>query len=139
MPALDVSPRPLATVAPVFECALIDDGTDVAWVRVTGELDIASAPRLDRVLREAELQARLVVVDLRCLSFIDSAGIHVIVRASARARDLACRLIVVRGPRAVERLFALSQASAVVEIVDLDAGAPALPALLQVALIEQVA
>ena len=62
-----------------------DGGLDVAWVRVTGELDIATAPQLKQTFGHTEDRARRVVLDLRELTFMDTSGVHVIVDASVRA------------------------------------------------------
>jgi anti-anti-sigma factor len=76
-----------------------DDGADTAWVRVAGRLDLASVPQLVRTLRHTQLNARLVVLDLRELQLMDSSGVHVIVNASIRARRLGGRLVLLRvGP-----------------------------------------
>jgi anti-anti-sigma regulatory factor len=48
-------------------------------------LDLAAVPQLVRTLRQAQLKARLVVLDLRELQLMDSSGVHVIVNASIRA------------------------------------------------------
>jgi anti-sigma B factor antagonist len=53
-----------------------------AVVSVSGELDLASAPRLEDAL--AALTADTVVVDLSGCTFLDSAGMGVLL-ASARA------------------------------------------------------
>jgi anti-sigma B factor antagonist len=53
-----------------------------AVVYVSGELDLATAPRLEQVLRE--LGADPVVVDLSECTFLDSAGMGVLL-GSARA------------------------------------------------------
>jgi len=52
-------------------------------VHVAGALDIATSPELERTLEE--LNARLVVLDMRELGFMDCAGVHTIVAASRRA------------------------------------------------------
>jgi anti-anti-sigma factor len=89
------------------------------WVTLSGELDIAQAPLLERTLRAAEDGAtRLIVVDLSELSFIDLTGTRVIVQASERLRRAGGRLIVVRGPRPVEMVFALTGVDAMLEILD---------------------
>jgi hypothetical protein len=65
----------------------------------TGRLDLASVPQLVRTLRHTQLNARLVVLDLRELQLMDSSGVHVIVNASIRARRLGGRLVLLRvGP-----------------------------------------
>jgi anti-sigma B factor antagonist len=100
-----------------FECSCMDGTLDAAWVRVAGALDIATTPRLAHTLREA--QARLVVLDLRELSFIDSSGVNVIVDASNRARRLGRQLVLLRGPAEVERIFSLTGHATAVETGDL--------------------
>jgi anti-anti-sigma factor len=57
-------------------------GADAAWVRVTGRLDVAAVPQLVRTLRQTQLSARLVVLDLRDLQLMDGSGVRVIVNAS---------------------------------------------------------
>jgi anti-anti-sigma factor len=129
-----IRPHPIArtkTAAPAFACSCTDGGLDAAWVHVTGELDIGTAPQLERKLREAQLQAHLVVLDMRELTFMDSAGGHAIVNASLRARQVGRRLVLLRGLANVDRMFALTGTAAAIEIGDLhlSAGAPPLQAL----------
>jgi anti-anti-sigma factor len=110
-----------------FACSHTNGGPDVARVHVGGELDIATAPRLERTLDAS--QARLVVLDLRELSFIDSCGLHAIVNAGIRARRAGRRLVLVRVPAHVDRLLALTGCSHEVEIGDVDPVAPPVHAL----------
>jgi anti-anti-sigma factor len=80
------------------------------WNRLTleGELDLASAPILEAELdRLACHPAGLVIVDLRRLSFMDVAGLRVLLTARQAALERGRRLAFVRGPRAVQRLFSL--------------------------------
>jgi anti-sigma B factor antagonist len=125
--------RRAAALRPAFVCSLTNRGPDVAWVHVAGELDIATAPRLEQTLRDAQGPARLVVLDLRELLFIDSSGVHAIVNAGIRARQAARRLLVLRGPPNVDRVFTLAGRRDDVEIHDLDPVEPPVQALLQLA------
>ena len=88
-------------------CGCVKAGLDAARVHVAGELDVATAPQLEGTLRDAEQQARLVVLDLRELTFMDCAGVHLLVDASTRARTRGDRLVVLRGPT-IDRLFTLT-------------------------------
>jgi anti-sigma B factor antagonist len=99
---------------------------------VTGELDLATAPALDETLQQAQLQARLVVLDLRELDFMDSSGAHTIVSASLRARLNGGRLVVVRGRPHIDRVFVLTRSCDVVDILDLDPSEPPVQALLKI-------
>lgn len=118
---------------PAFVCSWRDGGLNAAWVDVAGELDIATTPQLERTLAQAQLQARLVVLDLRGLAFMDSSGVHAIASAGIRARQVARRLLVLRGPPHVDRLFTLAGRRDDVEIHDLDPLDPPVELLLQLA------
>jgi anti-sigma B factor antagonist len=116
---------------PTFVCSHTNPGRDAAWVHVAGELDIATTPHLEQTLRNAETQARLIALDLRDVTFMDCSGVHVIVDASRRARDVDRRLILLRGPPNVDRMFALTGHTREVEIADVAPGAPPIQALRQ--------
>ncbi len=121
-------PRP-----PAFGCTLRHGGLDAAWVRVVGELDIATAPELEQTLLKAEDRARRVVLDLRGLGFMDCAAVHVILDAEHRARRADRRLVLVRGPSQVDRVLTLTRACDVLEIIDLEPLQPPVQALVQLA------
>jgi anti-sigma B factor antagonist len=101
-----------------FVCSSTSGGLGAEWLRVVGALDLATTPQLERTLNES--QARLVVLDLRDLSFMDCAGVHTIVDASLRARRRGRRLVVVRGTPNVDRVFALTGSCDDVDIGDID-------------------
>lgn len=103
-------------VAPGFVCSWTDGGLDAAWVHVGGELDMATAPQLEHTLGEPQLQARLVVLDLRELAFMDAAGVRTIVNASIRARQAGGRLVLLRGLPNVDRMFTLAGSSGDIEV-----------------------
>ncbi len=74
-----------------------------------GELDLATRPALDGELLEAQSAgATELVVDLSQLDFMDGAGLHALLDAHARAQALGHQFSLVRGPRAVQRLFELT-------------------------------
>jgi anti-sigma B factor antagonist len=103
---------------PAFRCWWASAGPDAAHLYLAGELDIATAPQLERELGEPRSQARLVVLDLRGLTFIDSSGVHAIVDAGTRIGQLGHRLLVLRGGPDIDRVFALTGSSA--DLVDVD-------------------
>lgn len=113
----ELEPRP-------FTCARTDGFFGSTWIDMTGELDLAGAPQLDETLRQAQLDAPLVVLDLRDLAFMDCAGMHVIVDAARRARREGDRLVVVRGGPQVDLVFRLTKSSRLLEMVDLDPAEP---------------
>jgi len=124
MPRALVFPDPLGGRAdflpPPFACSWTNGGLDAAKVHVAGELDIATTPQLQETLLEPQLQAQLVVLDMREVAFMDSSGVHAIVNASVRARKVGRRLVLLRGGLDVDRVFTLTGSTGDVEIVDLD-------------------
>jgi anti-sigma B factor antagonist len=72
-----------------------------------GELDIASAPELEKQVKRLQWDgASSIVLDLSGLDFIDSTGLHVLARAQRRSGDGGLTLL--RGPRTVHRVFELT-------------------------------
>jgi anti-anti-sigma factor len=81
----------------------------VLVLTLSGELDLASAPALERQLDDArDVGVPRVVVDLSGLEFFDSAGLHVLLDAHRRLRGNGQGLVLRRGPRAVQRMFELT-------------------------------
>lgn len=78
-------------------------------VRLEGELDLATAGQLERELLRVEgSDARSIVLDLSALEFIDSTGVRLMIQADARSRADSRRLALLRGPKAVQRVFELT-------------------------------
>ena len=88
-----------------FACRWRLEGRAAASVRVSGELDLATAGRLDEALREALGYARLIVLDLQAMSLMDSTGLHVIIDAAARARTEGARIVLAGASEQVEKLL----------------------------------
>jgi len=117
-----------------FACRSSSDDARPGIVSVGGELDIESAPRLASALHAAVSPTTslvldvsdLVVLDLNDLTFMDVLGLHAIIDAAARAQRLGRRMVVLCGPPAVQRVFALTGTTAAVEFRDRQA-APAAP------------
>jgi anti-sigma B factor antagonist len=86
---------------------------------VSGELDLASAEMLEAKLKELESsEPDLLVLDLRELEFMDSTGLRAVIAADARARERGGRLVVVRAPEEVDRVFRLTRMDQHLELVD---------------------
>jgi len=77
-------------------------------IRPEGELDISTVVTLAPVVeRECSSQADLDV-DLSRLSFLDCAGLRILLYASALAESNGSQLRVVPGPASVRRIFRLT-------------------------------
>src|SRR4051794_34047051 len=84
-------------------------------VRPSGELDIAAREELDLALTAAEATGvGDVVLDLRAVSFMDSAGVHAAVESDRRCRAIGRSLRVVPGPERIQRLFRLTGTDALI-------------------------
>jgi anti-sigma B factor antagonist len=89
-----------------FELTVQQIETGAVSIRLRGALDLAYAYKFDDVLRRAERNApSCLVLDLRELDFIDSAGMSRILAARRRARRTGRRLVLVRGSKAVQRFL----------------------------------
>ena len=92
--------------------AVTDEEVRPRVIRVTlrGELDLGSAYAFDRRLLAIEQsRPQLIVVDLRELTMLDSAGLARLVSAQRRARRGGWRLVLVRGGRAIQRVLRTTQ------------------------------
>lgn len=74
---------------------------------VSGELDVASSQALEHELEKLG-DVATVIVDLRGLTFIDSTGLGVLVRAHQLAHEHGRRFGLVRGNGQVNRLLSLT-------------------------------
>lgn len=81
---------------------------DLVVVSVAGELDLTSADRLRHALRMAlESHSGAVVVDVGEISFIDAAGIGVLIGGATKARETGARFALRHPSRAVTRVLSL--------------------------------
>jgi anti-sigma B factor antagonist len=113
------SPSTTDAQPPNFECSVSRSERSAAWIRLGGELDIVSAPQLRETLEDAVEHQRLIVVDLRGLTFMDSTGLLTIVDADTAARRRGRKLVLIRGSDQIARLLELAGIADRMEIVDL--------------------
>ena len=102
------SPHPSAAKDFATEQLAIEARTHrrTALVALIGELDIMTVSKVAEVLDGLEPQAngvRHVVLDLRGLTFMDSAGLHKLIKRNEHARAGHHNLAVVRGTETIER------------------------------------
>jgi anti-anti-sigma factor len=108
------SPEPDECNAPL---TVTVDGRAPAVLRAVGEIDLLTVEQLRAALDQALAGARrTVVVDLRGVSFMDCAGIGLLVETHNRARLRDLRLRILAGP-AVARTVALLDLTAVLGLV----------------------
>lgn len=93
-----------------FELTVQDDGEGTTQVTVAGAIDLSCVCDFDDALRQVERRdPRSLVLDLRRLDFMDSAGLSRLVALHTRCRRASRRLTLVRGPHALQRLLALAR------------------------------
>ncbi len=107
MAGLDEAPRTEAHVDDeLFSVTLSFNGAVFA-IELFGELDLASAPELEKAIARAEeTDAVTILVDLSALQFIDSNGIKVLLAESRRSTAATNRLHFLRGTGQVEETLA---------------------------------
>jgi anti-anti-sigma factor len=101
----------LSAIAPppaAFDVAVGEEPGGVRRLSPAGELDIGSAPRLERALLDGREPGETVILDLSGLEFIDSTGLRVIVQAVEAAQRERWVLRLRHGPPAVRRVFEIS-------------------------------
>ena len=102
----------------ILEVATAARGDGQVHIELRGELDLSTVGKVEDELRRVEADAPpLVVLDLSGLSFLDSSGLRCVVRADERARDKGRRLVLVRGPNAVQKVFEITRLEERLEIV----------------------
>jgi anti-sigma B factor antagonist len=101
-------PRAPSDVRPPTFAVAVRPERERVVVVPTGELDLATSARV-----EAEIQSLLdrgfahVVLDLRELSFIDSSGVHLLLRCHEDARQRGVRVSMIVAPGVVSRALEL--------------------------------
>jgi anti-anti-sigma factor len=87
---------------------------------VTGEIDLATATEfaaeLDAVISEAHSPAD---VDLSGVTFIDSSGLHALIRAQEHVAGTEVRLVLVNPSKACRQVLEITDTARLFEIVTL--------------------
>ena len=83
-----------------------------------GELDMATADSLRAALEGDRGDARVLVLDLRRLGFLDTSGLQLVFEQQRRAEREGFSFVLVRGQRHVQRLFDIAGMNDRLTIVD---------------------
>jgi anti-sigma B factor antagonist len=96
-----------------------EDRDGLVHVALRGELDLSSTAKLQEELDRVEADApKTIMIDLSKLVFLDSTGLRCVVTADERAREAGRRVVIVRGPDPVQRVFSITRLEERLEIVD---------------------
>jgi len=91
---------------------------DTVHVTVCGSLDLVRAYDFDDEMRRIERTAPgRLLIDLRELEFLDTTGLARLLAVRRRCRRAGRRLVLVRGSRGVQRLFAATSLEEQFELV----------------------
>ena len=87
---------------------------------LSGDLDLVSAPAMEEAMDDLARRSdvELIIVDLRGLDFMDSTGLHLLIRVHQRAHESGRRFALIRGREAVQRLFDLTGLAESLTVVD---------------------
>ena len=92
-------------------------GSDRYLITVSGEVDLATSPDLDvAIIAAIDSGATSVVIDLTDVSFMDSSGLGVIVRALKRCREAENDLDLVITNERVLKVFGITGLDQVIPI-----------------------
>ena len=88
-------------------------------ITLTGELDVASDRRLSETLKQvADERTSNMVIDLRGVTLMDSAGLRWLITADSLSQAEGFRLWIVRAPGVVARTLAATGMDARLPMVD---------------------
>jgi anti-anti-sigma factor len=106
-------------VAPPLEVSELEARPGAVRVTLSGELDLGNAYSFDRRMLAVEArQPKLVMIDLRGLTMLDSAGLARIVSAQRRARRGGWRLVLVKGGRIIQRVLQTTRLDELLEMTN---------------------
>ena len=106
-----------------FSISAEDGPAEQPVVRVAGEIDVATAPRLEDALAGPTRAGKRVVLDLSECVFIDSAGLRTLLGARSAAESAGGSLVLVVSDPGLLRVFEVVGLGDVLEIHDTLAGA----------------
>lgn len=85
---------------------------------LSGELDMATAPYLEREIASARSgDPEAIVLDLRGLDFIDSTGLRTLITEHERSRVSGRKFALVQGSKQVDRLMSITRVAEHLRIV----------------------
>jgi anti-sigma B factor antagonist len=85
-----------------------EQGTTMV-IELAGEWDLAAAPAVRQAIASGLASCpECVLLDLSRLAFIDSSGLHVTIELAQRSAAQNVRLVIIPGPRAIQRVFEIT-------------------------------
>jgi anti-sigma B factor antagonist len=97
------------------------EGDGDVVLTVQGEVDMATVWTLESRLAEVCARNAAVTVDLRRVTFLDCAGLRLLLAQHAEGHARGCEVVFIQGPPAVRRLFELTGTLDALPFVELGA------------------
>ncbi len=85
-------------------------------VHVTGEIDIANSAELRATLLAAVADGRVVVVDLRAVTFLDATGLTALLSGREAAVEQGGSLVLANVPPSVSRIIEITALDSVLSV-----------------------
>jgi anti-sigma B factor antagonist len=101
-----------------FLAVHIEQTAQASIVRVSGELDLATAPQLRDALAGLSRPPALVILDLEHLTFADSTGLREMLVEHRRAARGGYDFVIAAASEPVRRLFQLTALDMTLNLVD---------------------
>ncbi|HEY2334181.1 MAG TPA: STAS domain-containing protein [Solirubrobacterales bacterium] len=97
----------------------VTNAPEARTIALIGEADLTGTPEIEAALKEACAgEPGLTVLDLRKLAFIDSSGLHALLKGHQLHRARGQELRIIPGPASIQRLFELTGMSDVLPFCD---------------------
>jgi anti-anti-sigma factor len=109
-------PTGVSISGPDFDISATRCGAKVRLI-LSGELDLATEPQVERHVAAALAAGADLVIDVSQVTFIDSAGLGVLLAAHDRAARHGHPLVVVSGSDAVDHVFAVTDVEEFLTVV----------------------
>jgi anti-anti-sigma factor len=106
-----------------FDVTVDRQGSNVT-VAPSGEIDLATVRLVTEAIEASGEPFVQLILDLRNVSFIDTSGLRLVLELNQRAERDGFGLTIVRGSRAVQRVFEISGLEDRLPFVDEPQGAP---------------
>lgn len=97
----------------------VEEKDDRVVLALHGELNMYTVKLFENELAKLEVSGpQTLVVDLREVTFMESMGLAAIIATDRRSRTDDRRVLIVRGPEIVDRLFEVTRIGETLEVID---------------------
>jgi len=91
---------------------------DALLIRAVGEVELTSVAKLRRELDAARDEGSTALLDLSDVTFMDSTGLHLLLKASRHSADSDWAFFIVRPSEVVQRLIQVSGTADLLTLAD---------------------